>query len=151
MTFLTWREELCNLPIKKSLHDCDMISEMSWLSLWLPLEIVVDKIFAFEWYRGSMISSSTLNVGRHGSTHSLQSATHPPLRGYQQQTCPDSPQISHRRYHDTITEGGESNAASEDNHSTSVDGAMSRENTDQNKPHHPLPKKGSTASHKSRR
>ena len=107
------------------------------------------KIFASEWYRGSMISSSALNVGRHGSTHSLQN---PPPRGCQQQTSPDSPQIPHRwTHHDTITEGGESNAASEDNHSTSVDGAISRKDIDQNKPHQPLPKKGSTASQKGRR
>ena len=55
-----------------------------------------------------MISSSALHVGRHGSTHSLQQIQLSAARNLQQASSPDSPQISPRRHHDTITEGEES-------------------------------------------
>ena len=60
-----------------------------------------------------MISSSALHVGRHGSTHSLQQIHLSAARNLQQASSPDSPQLTPRRRHDTITEGEES-AGSED-------------------------------------
>ena len=103
-----------------------------------------------------MISSSALHVGRHGSTHSLQqvsSASHSAPRACHQQhtLSTDSPRPI-RRHHDTITEGGESTACSEDDKSgAGVDGAVKNINasqspssTDQQQLH----KKGSNASKK---
>ena len=54
-----------------------------------------------------MISSSALHVGRHGSTHSLQQIQLSAARNLQQTSSPDSPQITPRRRHDTITEDEE--------------------------------------------
>ena len=58
-----------------------------------------------------MISSSALHVGRHGSTHSLQQIQLSAARNLQQASSPDSPQITPRRHHDTITEGEESTSS----------------------------------------
>ena len=95
-----------------------------------------------------MISSTTLHVGRHGSTHSLQQIGH--LRGLQHQP-PDSPQLSHRQFrHDTIVERGES-ACSDENQSVTADkkGAaitseqqQQEQNQDHQQPQQQHPKKG---------
>lgn len=100
----------------------------------------------------SMISSSTLHVGRHGSQHSLQQIIHT-ARGLQlHPLSPDSPQLAHRRHHDTITEAGES-ACSEDDKSKSVstEAAVKSSNNPQSPQSTGQHKKGSNASHRDRR
>ena len=98
----------------------------------------------------SMISSSTLHVGRHGSTHSLQQISHT-VRGLQlHPLSSDSPQLTPRRHHDTITEGGES-GCTEDDKSISVDSAVKSSDNPQFPHSTGQHKKGSNASHRDRR
>ena len=105
-----------------------------------------------------MISSSALHVGRHGSTHSLQQIHMSAARNLQQASSPDSPQISPRRRHDTITEGEES-ASSEDGKPVSPTDVLDEGAKINNElvatQHHPTNeqthKKGSITSRKDRR
>ena len=104
-----------------------------------------------------MISSSTLHVGRHGSTHSISQMAAQSAKSLQQHSSSsDSPQqVSRRRHHDTITEGGESQACSEDDKSLCVDIDVVKSLQEPHKtPPLPSPgqnKKGSNASHRDRR
>lgn len=98
----------------------------------------------------SMISSSTLHVGRHGSTHSLQQIGHS-VRGLQQHPpSSDSPQLTRRRHHDTITEGGESACSEDDKSASVIDGDVKSSNDPQPSTEQQH-KRGSNASKKDRR
>ena len=101
----------------------------------------------------SMISSSALHVGRHGSTHSLQQIHMNAARNLQQQpSAPDSPQLHQKRHHDTITEGEEP-LCSEDGKAISSheDDIKNKCNTSQKPSPGQTHKKGSIISHKDRR
>lgn len=96
-----------------------------------------------------MISASSLNIGRHGSTHSLQQIHSSAARNLQQHpSSPDSPQLQHRRNHETITEGEE--CSDDDKTATAADNAVKSSNdpAEQSEQKH---KKGSLTSHKDRR
>ena len=120
--------------------------------------MVLSKVLFNVCYQTTMISSSALHVGRHGSTHSLQQIHLSAARNLQQASSPDSPQISPRRHHDTITEGEESANSEDGNHVPTADvldeGAKS--NNDPITTQHPpvneqTHKKGSITSRKDRR
>ena len=100
-----------------------------------------------------MISSSTLHVGRHGSTHSLQQIQSSAARNLQQQpTSPDSPQLTPRRRHDTITEGEEFACSEDDKTASATDNAVkSSSDPTQQSVAGQKHKKGSITSHKDRR
>lgn len=100
-----------------------------------------------------MISSSALHVGRHGSTHSLQQIQLSAAKNlHQQPSSPDSPQLTRRRHHDTITEGEESACSDDDKNISAADNAVKSSNdptehSSAGQKH----KKGSITSHKDRR
>ena len=100
-----------------------------------------------------MISSSTLHVGRHGSTHSLQQIHSSAARNIMQQSSsPDSPQLPPRRHHDTITEGEESACSDDDKTVSAIDNAVKNSNDPtQQSSAGQKHKKGSITSHKDRR
>ena len=98
-----------------------------------------------------MISSSALHVGRHGSTHSLQQIHLSAARNLQHQppSSPDSPQLSARRHHDTITEGDE---CEDEKIKEAVEEVLKKTiEPKQQSPAVPKTKKGSITSHKDRR
>ena len=98
-----------------------------------------------------MISSSALHVGRHGSTHSLQQISHAARSLQLHSLSSESPQLTPRRHHDTITECGESTCSGDDK-SVSVDVAKRSSNDIQSPTSTGEHKKGSNASsHKDRR
>ena len=103
----------------------------------------------------TMISSSTLHVGRHGSTHSLQQIQLSAARNLQQQPAsPDSPQLPTKvvRHHDTITEGEESACSDDDRaEQPTDDGVKSNSDPTQQSTSGHKHKKGSISSHKDRR
>ena len=100
-----------------------------------------------------MISSSTLHVGRHGSTHSLQQIQLSAARNlHEKPSSPDSPQLHPRRHHDTITEGEESACSDDDKTVSAVDNAVKSSNDPaQQSSAGQKHKKGSITSHKDRR